>query len=654
MKSLDHYTRTNRLASAFIMALCLLCLTNGLSAERDGSRNSNDKPRYAKFVLARVRHVTRVKILKSNSVALRPGSVYDVITHFELLPGLRPRFIYQFLDNGLGASEPLYPLFQRGHQGSWFQVLQAAFSKQNRHINHFTKLVLPEGCTVYSLYALRHITEYPQEMFQLERRGGYHLIVVRLEYYERAREKPTAQCGRHRSNIYDEDLNPMKVLKKHARKAMFLSDFPEAFVQRAESHMSTLKHLEEVRGKKKVPRIDKRGLANNSVWYYPDGHSDDFGLNAPIEIPPLQHLRLPTNLVIPATKSLQRALPLNRLLSQDDLRRLYEFLSGAPTPAFDPENEPGNDVLSIQRLHDDSFEYVLTSGLDRRPLDRDIALQIRDPHNFKLVGIALKPFVLEEDVLFQNLTTLPQIRFVYQMMDPTNPDKPVEQLFFHLNFDLIDRATDRSIQRLDYATVLAHLDQIAARQDSTPYQDDLRRFIEKKLFATDGNPKPVEALSFSSALSGNWIFGMLTRTNNMERRLEPLRIVRDGVDVGYYSSVYDNDLFRKEAEQSEDPDRRKRLRNVLDDLRVDTYRDAKRMDPHSIDFHRVTCSQCHLMSARDGVHIAFNDQLDRRITGLIHASEFLYKDSARQLQAGKELSDSALFETLRNLLQETP
>ena len=130
MKSLDHYTRTNRLASAFIMALCLLCLTNGFSAERDGSKNSNDKPRYAKFVLERVRHVTRVKILKSNLVALRPGSVYDVITHFELLPGLRPRFIYQFLDNGLGASEPLYPLFQRGHQGSWFQVLRAAFSKQ--------------------------------------------------------------------------------------------------------------------------------------------------------------------------------------------------------------------------------------------------------------------------------------------------------------------------------------------------------------------------------------------------------------------------------------------------------------------------------------------------------------------------------------------
>jgi hypothetical protein len=33
--------------------------------------------------LARVRHLTRLKIVESNNVALRPGSVYDAITYFE-------------------------------------------------------------------------------------------------------------------------------------------------------------------------------------------------------------------------------------------------------------------------------------------------------------------------------------------------------------------------------------------------------------------------------------------------------------------------------------------------------------------------------------------------------------------------------------------
>src|SRR5690606_31991165 len=96
--------------------------------------------------LAKVRHTTRAKIMESNSVATRPGSVYDNVTVFELYSGVRPRFMYEFIDTGLGTAEPLYPHYQKGNQASWAQLWPAWFSEENRHIDHYSSVETPEGC----------------------------------------------------------------------------------------------------------------------------------------------------------------------------------------------------------------------------------------------------------------------------------------------------------------------------------------------------------------------------------------------------------------------------------------------------------------------------------------------------------------------------
>lgn len=72
----------------------------------------------------------------------------------------------------------------------------------------------------------------------------------------------------------------------------------------------------------------------------------------------------------------------------------------------------------------------------------------------------------------------------------------------------------------------------------------------------------------------------------------------------------------------------------MDDITVSMFRDPKRQHPHAINFNRVTCSQCHQTSARDGVHMAFNDWIDRRITTPIRSTEYMYREADRQLQVG--------------------
>lgn len=69
-----------------------------------------------KGLIEAVKHLTRVKIIESNTVTLRPGSIYDNSTYFESIAGIKPKFNYEFLDSGLGAAEPLYPMYQKGHQ----------------------------------------------------------------------------------------------------------------------------------------------------------------------------------------------------------------------------------------------------------------------------------------------------------------------------------------------------------------------------------------------------------------------------------------------------------------------------------------------------------------------------------------------------------
>ena len=59
-------------------------------------------------------------------------------------------------------------------------------------------------------------------------------------------------------------------------------------------------------------------------------------------------------------------------------------------------------------------------------------------------------------------------------------------------------------------------------------------------------------------------------------------------------------------------------------------------EPHAIDFNRMTCAQCHQVAARDGVHMALNDGLDRRISAPVRASEYLYREIDRQLGSGPE------------------
>ena len=91
------------------------------------------------FSLAVVRHRWQEVITESNHAALRPGSVYDILTHFEQDGGLtRPHFNYLFFDTGLGAADPIYPVFQTGYQESWPQLIKAGLSEDNRHLDHFS------------------------------------------------------------------------------------------------------------------------------------------------------------------------------------------------------------------------------------------------------------------------------------------------------------------------------------------------------------------------------------------------------------------------------------------------------------------------------------------------------------------------------------
>jgi hypothetical protein len=579
---------------------------------------------YAGPIITTVKHLTRVNILQSNNVSLRPGSIYDNMTYFESLLDWQPGFNYEFLDSGLGAAEPLYPMYQKGNQGSWFQLFPAMFDENWRHIDHYSSLDTPEGCRVDGIYLLRNIDEYPATQFVDERKQGYTLVVTRLEHYLRLR--PDAQCGRHHANDPDPYFDPVKYMADN-HDAMSLDDFfPQGDLKRFEAKLSVIYHVKEEM-KPEWPIFDTEKFNRNSLWFYPEGHARDFGINTPRpQTPFLSAAPIARDFVIDPSDSIRDRFPLSSLVKAEQFNQILDFVTGRPFPDFDPRTEPGLDTLDL-RQSNPTYAYTYTSGLEMEPI-RDAIADISQPHHFKMVGMTVKPYEEQEDSSWNGTRIVPQIRFVYQLMDPKNLNRPLEQFYLHVKYDVVDRYSDRMTRDQDHFYFLQRVDELVAARDTADYDNTLATFIE------EFTKSPVEAIAWSSSLTGIWVFGTLVKEQNSDH-LTPMRNIRNGVDVGFYSTVYDNDLFRAEIANSSG-DRKASLQKHMDDLTVSYFRDPKRHDPHSVNFNRVTCAQCHQTSGRDGVHMSFNDDIDRRITTRIRATEHMYLESDRQLINGQD------------------
>lgn len=587
-----------------------------------GAPEGAGEPANSPFVAETVYNLNRVKILDSNTSSLRPGSVYDVATYFEsLLRAPKPGYNYEFIDSGLGATEPLYPMYQKGNQGSYMQLIPAFFFDA-RHIDHRSSLETPEGCRVDSAYLLRNLSEYPDTMYVKEREEGYTRLVIRLEHYTRLR--PGAECGRHVAHDPEPGFDPMKFMWDN-RHAMSLADFPQEELHRFEAKVSVNFPMIEERDYDKRPRFDLRDLANNSLWYYPQGHAFDYGVDTPRPQPGLNSFKLPRHMVVEGTPDLQKQLPLRALLSADEFRQTLDFIDGKPFEGFDPESEPGNDTL---RLSDVTAKNVYTSGLSTRPI-RDVAADISNIDNFRLVAMTMKPYEPQLDTAWEGERIIPQIRFNFQMADPDNPDNVVEQLFFHLKWDVVDRMASEEARAEQHRYFLQRLDALTKARESGGGEEELRAFIRE--FTT---ARAVHSVSFSSSLTGVWIFGNLER-DSASGKLEAIPTVRHGIDYGVYSSVYDTDLLRAELAEASGG-RKDELQKALDSLTVDTFRDPKRQDVHALRFNTVTCAQCHQMSGRDGVHLSLNDGISSKVTTRTIPTEYFFREADAQLRGDME------------------
>ena len=578
------------------------------------------------YPLAIVRHRWQEVITESNHAALRPGSVYDILTYFEQNSGFfRPKFNYFFFDTGLGAADPIYPVFQTGYQESWPQLIKAGMSEQNRHIDHFSTGDTPEGCRIQSVYWVRHIDEFPG-MYADLRAEGYTLVDISFDYTVKL--KPDAQCGKHKAHDLSENFDPFAAIYGYANTFKTFADIPPDLLARYEAKIGVLKLVTEdfkTREDKWHSYAETYNLRDNSLWFYPEGFAPDYGIDTPRGQTGLTSLTQPRQLFLSADTKLQTQFPLRETLRPDEFTKLLDFWKGRPTENFDPLTEPGADTLDITRQVTPKNFY--TSGTTVEPI-LDVVGDVSNPDHFKLVSVILRPAEPESDVHFADLEDIPQIRMVYQLMSPRFADRPYEQLFLHLSFDAIDRllppaqrqeATARFLRRADVMT--------GVREKGGPDADKATTdFVNETI-----GQRPVQTLSWSSSLTGIWVFGLLSRSYNLDRTLDAVPIVRDGVNVGYYSSAYDNVLFRSAIENAKD-DERAKLRNVLDDLTPDSYRDRKRHDPDALTFHRVTCAQCHQMAGRDGVHVLLNDDLDRRITTPYRATEYVFRELDRQLK----------------------
>ena len=576
--------------------------------------------------LSIVRHRWQEIITESNHAALRPGSLYDILTHFEQNGALkRPEFNYFFFDTGLGAADPIYPVFQTGYQESWGQLIKAGMSEENRHIDHFSTGDTPEGCRIQSVYWVRHVNEFP-DMYKDLRADGYTLVDISFDYYVKLR--PDAQCGKHKAHDLSEHFDPFAAIYPYATKFRTFADIPPELLAKYEAKVGVLKLVSQnfKTMADNWPSYDNTyTLRQNSMWFYPDGFKPDYGIDTPREQSGLKHLTRPKNLFTGASADLQSRLPLRDTLSAGDFAKVLNCLEGKPTTGFDPATEPGGDTLDITKQVTPKNFY--TSGITTEPI-RDVVGDVSNPDHFKLVSVILRPGEPESDVHFSGLQDIPQVRMVYQLMSPRTPGRPYEQLFLHLNFDAVDRLLPLKQREDATAAFLRKADRLAAlRESGAPNADEATATFVEETMAE----RPIQTLSWSSSLTGIWVFGILSRSYNEARNLEAAPIVRDGVNVGYYSSAYDNVLFRSAIEKT-GGDEQAQLQNVLADLTPKFYRDPRRHDPQAITFNRMTCAQCHQMAGRDGVHVLLNDGLDRRITTPYRATEYEFRELDRQLK----------------------
>ena len=586
------------------------------------------------YPLSIVRHRWQEVITESNHAALRPGSVYDILTHFEQNSGItRPQFNYFFFDTGLGAADPIYPVFQTGYQASWPQLIKAGLSEQNRHIDHFSVGDTPEGCRIESVYWVRHIDEFP-DMYKDLRAQGYTLVDISFDYYSKLR--PDAQCGKHKAHEKDASFDPMAAIYPYATTFRTLADIPPALLAKYEAKVGVLKLVTQDFKKSTdtwAGYAQSYSLHDNSMWFYPDGFRPDYGINTPRTQSGLTALTRPKDLIYPATPDLQARFALGRTLPAADFSKLLAALKGKPAPDYDASREPGGDALDITTQVTPKNFY--TTGTTIEPI-RDVVGDVSDLSHYRLVSIILRPAEPEADVHFSDgPQAIPQVRMVYQLMSPRVPGRAYEQLFLHLDFDAVDRLLPEAQRQRAAAAFLRAADVVAAlRARNSPEADEATAaFVRASVGA-----RPLQTLSWSSSLTGIWVFGILSRSYNEARELKAAPIVRDGINLGYYSSAYDNVVFR-EAIASSAGEKQAGLRQVLDDLTPRAYRDPRRHDPETITFNRVSCAQCHQMAGRDGVHVSFNDGLDRRVTETSRATEYVYRELDRQLRGLPRIAD---------------
>lgn len=578
------------------------------------------------YPLSIVRHRWQEVITESNHAALRPGSVYDILTHFEQNAGrTRPQFNYLFFDTGLGAADPIYPVFQIGHQASWPQLIKAGLSEKNRHIDHFSTGDTPEGCRIQSVYWVRHIDEFP-DLYADLRADGYSLIDISFDYYVKLR--PDAQCGKHAAHDLSESFDPFKSISGYADTFKTFADIPPDLLARYEAKIGVLKLITETfktRQDEWASYKQSYSLRENSMWFYPDGFAADYGVDTPRKQSGLRFLTQPKHLVLAAEPALEDRFPLTGTLDKAGFSKVLNFLKGKPTPDFDPTTEPGSDTLDVTSQV--TPKYFYSSGTTIEPI-REVVADISDPGHFKLVSVIVRPGEPESDVHFTGLQDIPQIRMVYQLMSPRFPGRAYEQLFVHLDFDAIDRLMPEQQRQRAAADFLQKADAVTGLRlgGSSGAGKATADFIQNSI-----GSRQAQTVSWSSSLTGIWVFGMLSRSYNAERILEAVPIVREGVNVGFYSSAYDTPLFRSAAEAA-DGRKKVELLAVLDDLTPKTYRDPRRHDPETLTFNRVTCAQCHQMAGRDGVHVLLNDDLDRRITTPYRATEYVFRELDRQLR----------------------
>ncbi len=585
------------------------------------------------YPLSVVRHRWQEVIVESNHAALRPGSVYDILTHFEQNAGrTRPKFNYLFFDTGLGAADPIYPVFQVGYQKSWPQLIKAGLSEKNRHIDHSSTGDTPEGCRIQSVYWVRHIDEFPDKYAEL-RAEGYSLIDISFDYYIKLR--PDAQCGKHIAHEAGDTFDPYQSISKYADTFKTLADIPPDLLARYEAKIGVLKLVTENFKTKQdnwASFKQSYSLRENSMWFYPDGFAADYGIDTPRKQSGLRFLTQPRHLVFAAEPALEERLPLTGTLDRAEFSKILNFLEGKPAPGFDPKAEPGGDTLDV--IAQVTPQNFYTSGTIVEPI-RDVRADISDPGHFKLVSVIVRPGEPESDIHFTGLKNIPQVRMVYQLMSPRFPGRAYEQLFVHLDFDAIDRLLPEQQRQQAAASFLQKADAVTGlrQSGSADAGKATADFIQESI-----GSRPAQTVSWSSSLTGLWVFGMLSRSYNAERSLEAVPIVRGGINVGFYSSAYDTPLFRSAAETADGREKIELLA-VLDDLTPKAYRDPRRHDPEALTFHRMTCAQCHQMAGRDGVHVLLNDGLDRRITTPYRATEYVFRELDRQLQQIPPLAD---------------